>query len=320
MSATIEPATERTAELTELVRDLIVRGVEFAVDDGKLRVRAADGVLTPDTLQLLRDHKEAVLRVLSSYRFEAPLSADQEGLWFIQNSEPDNFAYNVAILLHIESEDDHAPALRRALQKLVDRHVLLRTSYAVVDGIPRQVIQAHRAIELVEIDAAHQSTAEVMDAATAIHHRPFDLAVEGAFRGCLFRRGPRASLLMLCVHHIAIDGWSVYLLLDELIRLYEADGRPNPLPLIRSSYLQFVTWQRDTLAQRGEELRRAWLDELAGARLILELPTDRARPSAQTFRGATRRGTLAPGLVDRLRALARDQHTTLSTVMFTTLL
>src|SRR5262249_41674160 len=81
-------------------------------------------------------------------------------------------------------------------------------------------------------------------------------------------------------------------------------------------YLQFVTWQREALAARGDELRRAWLDELAGAPLLLDLPVDRARPSAQTTRGTTRRSALAPGLIDRPRALPRGQQPALSTILF----
>jgi amino acid adenylation domain-containing protein len=303
--------------LTDLLHDLLVQGAELSIDDGKLRVRAREGVLTPRSLETLRDHKDQILRLLPEYRFEAPLSADQEGMWFLQQTAPDSIAYNVSFSLQIESEDDHRPALRWALQKLVDRHALLRTSYAAVDGRPRQIVHGHRGIErlLVEADAERLSPAEVLDAVAEIQQRPFDLAAEGAARICLLRRGPRESVLVFCVHHIAIDGWSMYLVLDELLRLYAAAGAPNPLPPLEQTYQQFVAWQQELLTAHGEELRRAWLDELAGAPLVLRLPTDRARPAAQTFRGATLRRQLAPALVDRLRALARSQSTTLSTIL-----
>jgi len=300
--------------LTDLLRDLLVQGAELSIEDGKLRVRAPDGVVAPEKLETLRSHKDELLRLLPEYRFEAPLSVGQEGLWFIQKSAPESSAYNVGAALRIQSRGDHAPALRRALQKLVNRHALLRATYPAVEGSPRQIVRAYRAFDLPEVDAAGWSSEEIVSAASAEHQRPFDLESEGAFRARLFRRGPGESVLLLCVHHVAVDGWSFRMMLDELLRLYEADGRPNPLPPVRRTYQQFVSWQRDMLAKRGDELRRAWVDELKGAPMVLDLPTDRARPPLQTFRGATLERALDPALIKGLRALARAEGTTLYTV------
>ncbi|MDC3961542.1 non-ribosomal peptide synthetase [Polyangium jinanense] len=243
------------------------------------------------------------------------LSAEQEGLWFIQHSAPDHAGYNVAVALRIESESEHAPVLRRALQALVDRHAPLRTSYPEVDGVPRARVHADRAVPLVEIDAEGQGVAEVLRAAAAVQQRPFDLAVEGAFRACLYRMGPRESVLLLCMHHIAIDAWSVAVMLRELVQLYAADGGPDPLPKVEHTYEQFVRWQRDLLAQRADELRHVWLDELAGAPLVLDLPTDRARTAGRPFLVETRRHVLGAALTDELRRLAQSQRTILATIL-----
>ena len=303
--------------VTDLLQDLLIQGAELSIEDGGLRVRAPEGVLPPEKMEVLRRHKDELLLLLPEYRFEAPLSVGQEGLWFIQKSAPDSSAYNVGLALRIESERDPAPALRRALQKLVNRHALLRTTFAAVDGSPRQVVRAYCTVDLPEIDATLLSSEQILSAASAVHLRPFDLEAEGAFRACLFRSGPNESLLMLCVHHVAVDGWSLRMMLDELLRLYETDGQANPLPPVNRTYQQFVRWQREMLASRGEELRRYWVDELEGAPLVLDLPTDRARPPFQTFRGAALHRTLAPALVDGLRALARAQSATLYTIFLT---
>ncbi len=300
--------------LTELLRDLLVRGVELAIEDGKLRARAADGVLSPDTLALLRGHKDEILRCLPDLRFEVPLSIGQEGLWLVRESAPDSAAYNLAFALRVESAGDHAPALRRALQRLVDRHSLLRTTFAGVDGTPRQIVRGHRAVDLREIDAAGRSWGEVLSAAADELNQPFALETEGAFRTCLFRRGAGESLLLVCAHHIAVDGWSLWMMADELLRLYEADGRANPLPPVGRTYPQFVASQRALLAERGEELRRAWAEELRDAPLVLQLPTDRPRPAHQTFRGGVVHHVVEPRVARDLRALARRSGVTLSTV------
>ncbi len=300
--------------LTDLLRDLLIQGVELSIDDGKLRVRAPDDVLSPDKLETLRRHKDELLQLLPEFRFEAPLSVGQEGLWFIQHSAPESSAYNVGAALHIRSPGDHGPALHRALQQLINRHALLRTTYPSVNGSPRQIVRGFRAFELPEVDATGQSFAELVSAASALHQRPFELATEGAFRACRYRRGPGESVLLLCVHHVAVDAWSFRMMLDELLQLYQADGLPNPLPPQKRTYQQFVRWQRDMLAARGDELGRAWVAELAGAPMVLDLPADRARAPVQTFRGATISRALDPALLEQLRALARAERTTLYTV------
>ncbi len=302
------------SELTDILQELLVQGATLSIDDGKLFVEARESLLSPEILGTLRRNKEEIRSLLPELRFEAPLSVGQEGLWFIQKSAPDSSAYNVGVALRIASESDHGPALRRALQKLINRHTLLRSSYTTVDGSARQIIRGYCALDLPEIDAARWSFEEVVRAASEVHLRPFDLEVEGGFRAALFRRGPRESVLLLCVHHVAVDGWSFRMMLDELLRLYEADGRANPLPPLKSTYQQFVHWQRDMLATRGEEMGRSWTEELKDAPLVLDLPTDRARPPVQTFRGASLLHALSPTLVDGLRALARSQKTTLYTI------
>lgn len=297
--------------LNDLVEQLLIEGTELSIVDGKVRVRAPDGVLTAERLEQLRSQRDALPQLLPAHRFAAPMSVGQEGLWFIQTSAPDSSAYNVGVALRLESAHDHVPALRRALQRLVDRHMLLRARYDAVEGRPRQTIDAHRVVPLEEVDARDWSRAQLEQAASEAHLRPFDLANEGGFRACLFRQGPGRSVLLLCVHHVAVDGWSIRMMGDELLRLLAADGETNPLPPSRQTYPQFVAAQRELLATRGEALGDAAARALAGAPMILELPTDRPRPPLQTFRGATLGRAVDPALVEGLRALGRREGATL---------
>ncbi len=303
--------------LTDLVEELLVSGAELSLEGGRLRVRAPDGLLTPARLATLRASKDALVQLLPAHTFEAPLSVGQEGLWFIQTSAPDSAAYNVGVALQIESEADHAPAIRRALQRLVDRHLLLRARYVEREGRPRQIIHAHKRVPLTTIDAAGWSREALAREAAAVCQRPFELAVEGGFRACLFQQGAGRSTLVLCVHHVAVDGWSIRMMGDELLRLYAADGQPNPLPPQRRTYLQFVREQRELLAARGDALRRAATEALAGAPHTLELPTDNPRPPLQSFRGATYTRALDPALVEQLRALGRAEGVTLYMIFMT---
>ena len=303
--------------LVDLLNDLLAKGAELSIDDGMLGVRAAQGVLGPAQLTTLRAHKAEILRLLPEHTFESPLSVGQEGLWFIQKSAPESNAYNVGTAVRIASAHDHRPALRRTMQKLVNRHALLRATFPEVDGAPRQILRAYRAFDLPEIDAVGWSEEQLVAAASAANLRPFDLEHEGAFRACLFRLGPNESVLLIGVHHIAVDGWSLQTMMGELLALFGADGRQNPLPPVARTYQKFVAWQRAMLAARGAEMGRAWMKELEGAPMVLDLPADRARPAVQTFRGASLVRPLSPAFVEKLRALARAHKTTLYTIFLT---
>lgn len=303
------------SSLKTTLERLLLDGVELAIQDGKLRIRAPEGRVSGEAMEVLRRHKEELLRLLPEYRFEAPLSIGQEGLWFIQKANPESVAYNVGGALRIESSGELAPRLRRALQKLVNRHTLLRTTFVSENGGPRQIVQAFRSVDLPEVDVSQLPWPEVERTAADIIRRPFDLATEGVLRVSLLRRSATEWLLVLCIHHVAVDNWSFGIFIDELLQLYAADEKPNPLPPVAQTYQHFVAAQRELLAARKEELRSFWMKELAGAPQTLELPTDRPRPPVQTFRGGSEQRLLDAALVARLRALAQARSSTISTIL-----
>lgn len=178
----------------------------------------------------------------------APLSAAQRGLWFLHAAEPDSPSYNVPLLVPFDGPVD-LPALRTALDALVARHEILRTRYAVVDEEPVQQIEPAGPVELevVDLDGAPDAARLAARQAEAVAQQPFDLLDRPPLRCALWRGVPTGDLLLLCVHHIAVDGWSLPVLLDDLWRAYRsalAGERPE-LPPVALQYADFAAWEQE---------------------------------------------------------------------------
>ncbi|HJX28414.1 MAG TPA: condensation domain-containing protein, partial [Thermoanaerobaculia bacterium] len=229
-------------------------------------------------------------------------------------------AYNIPLALRLDGAV--APALlARIFAEIVARHEVLRTTFASGPEGPVQVIAPHFGagggpeLPLLDLGALPPGAREAaaLDLAREEALRPFDLQRGPVLRLALLRLGEREHVLLLTVHHIASDGWSMGVLLREVAALYEAfsRGRPSPLPALRLQYADFAVWQREWL---GEEVLRAeldhWTERLADAPRLLELPTDRPRPPRQTFRGAARTVVLPPLLSSRVRELCHKHGVT----------
>jgi amino acid adenylation domain-containing protein len=255
------------------------------------------------------------------HRDGAPLSFAQERLWFIDRLEPGSAVYNIPMAHRLGGALDPA-VLERALGEIVRRHDALRTVFREVDGAPVQVIAPFAGFTLPVEDLSGlgnaEREAEVRRRATENAARPFDLAAGPLFRAGLLRLGAEEHVLLLSMHHIVSDGWSLDVFFRELAVLYPAysEGRGSPLPALPVQYADYAVWQREHL--QGPVLERQlsyWRERLAGAPELLELPTDRPRPAVQTFRGATG-GMELPGEVqERLRALGRSEGATLFMVV-----
>ncbi|MEF3112286.1 amino acid adenylation domain-containing protein [Streptomyces chrestomyceticus] len=201
------------------------------------------------------------------------LSFAQRRLWFLEQLQPGNPAYHVAGELHLDGELD-VPALRAALTEVVRRHEALRTAYTTVDGEPRQVVAPVPAEVLPP--AALDDPELLGERAAAFAARPFDLAT-APMRAELVRLGARRHVLLLALHHIASDGWSLRVMLRELGALYTAfyEGEPSPLPEPGVQYADFAAWQRARhRTPEGERSLAHWQERLAGSPPALELPTD----------------------------------------------
>ncbi len=252
---------------------------------------------------------------------DLPLSFAQQRLWFLDRLAPDNPFYNVFNPLRLSGALDVA-ALRRAFREIVLRHEGLRTTFPETAGRPRQVIDPAAEFLLPLVDLAgltgNEGRSELTGLLRAEALRPFQLARGPLFRATLIRHAPREHTLLVNLHHIISDGWSMGILFAEIAALYGAfcQGRPSPLPDLPIQYADFALWQRDLL--QGERLEAElgyWRQQLAGLPESLELPTDHPRPVIDTFRGALRTFTLPVELVRALAELTRRRGATRSMTM-----
>jgi amino acid adenylation domain-containing protein len=248
---------------------------------------------------------------------DLPLSFAQERLWFLDQLEPGSPAYNIPVALRLEGEL-RLEILAAALGEVVRRHEGLRTVFRARDGKPVQVIRPAEAFALPVIDLSvlpepvREQAARVLAGREAM--RPFDLAQGPLIRGVSLRLGAADHAVLLTLHHIVSDGWSMGVLVREVTELYRAfsDGEPPRLPELPVQYGDYAVWQRSWL--KGEVLEQEiayWREQLTGLPPLLELPTDRPRPPVQSFRGGNRDLRLPVELAENLRSLARREGITL---------
>jgi amino acid adenylation domain-containing protein/non-ribosomal peptide synthase protein (TIGR01720 family) len=221
-----------------------------------------------------------------------PLSAAQRRMWFLHQLDGADPSYHLALAVTLRGPVDPA-ALRRAVTAVVARHEPLRTVYAADRGVPYQVVLPPPAVDLSWVD----------DLAAAVR-RPFDLATELPVRAHLHRVSADEHVLLLVVHHIAADEWSLTPLVTDLVAAYE--GTDRPAPAVR--YADYARWQAAVPVADQLDWWRATLHELPGA---LPLPTDRPRTAQPAADGATVTVTLPPGLPAALRSLGRATGTTM---------
>jgi amino acid adenylation domain-containing protein len=245
----------------------------------------------------------------------APLSFAQQRLWFLQRLEPGSAAYNIPFAAKLTGVLD-VVAMQRALQTIVDRHESLRTTFAEKDDAPVQVVAGSAGVPLPVVDLSRTSEPEreLRRLAGKEARAPFDLERGPLLRGQLLRLAPEEHVLLLTVHHIVSDGWSMGVLLKELAALYRAGvtGEPARLPELPLQYADYAVWQRRQLAsdKPGRQLAY-WKQRLAGAPAVLELPTDRPRSAASSGRAARATRALPKRLTDDLKELSRREGATL---------
>jgi amino acid adenylation domain-containing protein len=251
-----------------------------------------------------------------------PLSFAQQRLWFIDQLEPNNSFYNVPAAVRLSGELD-VHALERTVTEIVRRHEVLRTTFASVNGEPVQVIAEPSPVELTIVDlqdvAAEERETTARRLAVEEAQRPFDLSRGPLWRSTLLRLSEREHALLMTMHHIVSDGWSMGVLIREMATLYEAysRGEESPLPDLSVQYADFAAWQREWL--QGEVLEHQlgyWREQLSGAPAVLELPMDHPRPAVQTFRGASQPVTLSAELTDNLKQLSQREGVTVFMTLF----
>lgn len=252
-----------------------------------------------------------------------PMSFAQELLWLLHRAAPDMHGYNVPRVVRLRGRLD-VDALQSAIERVVARHEVLRTTFELVDGEPRQIIHEPGSVPLERIDLRTMNPDARDDEAVRIVRqlvrRPFDLATDLQLRATLITLGADDNVLVLESHHVASDAWSRNILMREVAAYYAhattGSGDLPPAPAIQ--YGDFAIWQRETL--RGPALDQAldyWRERLAGAPELLDLPTDRPRTGAPSFEGATRSRMMPVELLAALRDVSRAHGVTLFTTLLT---
>ncbi|WP_198299658.1 MupA/Atu3671 family FMN-dependent luciferase-like monooxygenase [Tumebacillus avium] len=252
-------------------------------------------------------------------REEFPLTYGQRAMWFLQRLEPGNAAYNVARAVRIRSAVNIG-ALQAAFEGLVERHAVLRTVCTLANGEPVQRVTDNRGTVLTVQDAAAWSAAELAEQVSEAANRPFDLENGPLLCVTLFSQGADESVLLLAMHHIVVDFWSLEVMMEELWTIYEAavTGIPHGLEKPVAEFADYVNWQEQLLGSpRGAELFSYWKEQLSGAEPVLQLPTDHPRPVVQTYRGTSLRFELPETLSVGVKQLAQEQGVTLYTLLLT---
>ena len=252
---------------------------------------------------------------------EMPLSFGQQRLWFLDQLAPNSAFYNMHAGLHLSGQLDLA-ALARSFTHLIGRHESLRTVFRLSDGQPLQLIlpAAQCPLPLLDLTALPQplQPQEVTRLAQQQARRPFDLSTGPLLRLLLLRLAEDEHVLLLTMHHIISDGWSMGVLVREVMALYEAElgGTTAELAPLPIQYADYAHWQREWLTgeRLGEQLSY-WREQLAGAPQLLDLPTDHPRPAVQSYRGATHSFVLDEELSRKLKALSRREGVTLFMVL-----
>ncbi len=261
---------------------------------------------------------------------DLPLSFAQTRLWFLNQLEEESATYNMAEPLRLTGYLQ-VTALEMAIQEILRRHEILRTTFKIVNGSPVQSVGSVGRINFFPcsllpapcslfpiVDLQHlpevEQSAQVRQFATEEAQQPFDLSNGPLLRVTLLRLGIQSHVLLLTMHHIVSDGWSMGIFIDELSTLYKAfcAGEPSPLPELAIQYADFAHWQRSWLTGDVLETQLSyWKQQLAGSPPLLELPTDRPRPSVQTFRGSSEHFELNQDLTQKLKTLSQQSGVTL---------
>jgi amino acid adenylation domain-containing protein len=327
-------AASGTADLLSHIRGL---GIKLWVEGDKLRCVSPTGVLGAELKDQLAKRKAEIIAFLRATEEGAqanspvsrlvhrdgvlPVTHAQQRLWFIDQLEQGSPAYNIPSALRLVGPLDHS-VLERALAEVVRRHETLRSKVVTVDGAPGCVVVPFDGWRITVLDLcdrpAEERAADARKIVAAEAARPFSLADGPLFHATLIQLGPQEHVLLIVVHHIVFDGWSLGILINELRVLYAAfsAGEPSPLPPLPIQYVDYAGWQRqwldnDALAEQLDY----WMRKLHGELPVLELPFDRPRPPLQSYAGAITSIEYAAALADRLRDLARSENVTMFTML-----
>ncbi|HEX9986362.1 MAG TPA: amino acid adenylation domain-containing protein [Thermoanaerobaculia bacterium] len=321
--------------LLELLKE---RKIVVSAVDGVLKVKAPKGAINAEVDGLLKLHKQELLEFLVRksaqragddgaalvpvQRGEASITSfPQQRLWFVDQLEGGSAQYNIPAALRLRGRLDE-DALQRALDTIVERHEILRTTYRGENDAAMQVVQparpvSMRRIDLTSVEAAARD-AQVQTLAREEGATSFDLASDLMLRVTLVRLAAQEHVLLFTMHHIASDGWSMGVLVKEFVTLYGVytHGDANPLPPLPIQYADYAYWQRQRL--QGDNLQKElgyWKNRLSGIPQLHSLPLDKPRGARQNFIARKHTQFIERPVIDALQSLAREHDATLFMVL-----
>ena len=329
----------------ELLSELAQKKIVLYTEGEALKVNAPKGAMTAELAASIKQHKQELVRFLAragekeeviavvSRDQDIPVSFAQQRLWFLDQLEEDSATYNVPLINHI-SGNFNIEAMKAALSAIVRRHEVLRTSFQLKEQGPVQII--HQNYELAietsdlqelfstgedffQLSEDHPGRKRLMELVVEQAWTPFDLATGPIWRVNLYLLSPTALVLLVNMHHIVADAWSMEVVMNEFQILYKAfsNNEPDPLEPLPIQYADYAVWLRNWLkGERLQQQQEYWRKRLKGHPPLLELPTDHPRPAVQDFSGTMQLVSLPKELSDRLDAFSKQEGVT----MFMTLM
>jgi amino acid adenylation domain-containing protein len=318
-------------KIVEFLSYLRSLDIQIFLEQEKLRCNAPEKTLTPELRAEIQQRKAEIIEFLkaanrtTNYTYtplipilrsgNPPLSFAQQRLWFLDQLIPNNPFYNVPAALHLKGSLNSI-ALLQTFNEIVQRHEALRTNFVMVQGQPVQIINPTLKISLPIIDLRQLPQVEreiqARQLTTQEAQRPFNLSTDSLLRVTLLRLDETEHILLLNMHHIVSDGWSMGVLIGEIAALYTAfsSGQPSFLPKLAIQYADFAQWQREWLQEEVLETQLAyWQKQLSGISM-LNLPTD-TRPAVPTYQGARQLLQLPKSLSEALETLSQQEGVTL---------
>ncbi|NET44334.1 amino acid adenylation domain-containing protein, partial [Okeania sp. SIO2B3] len=319
--------------LENFLLELVNQDIKLWVEDGKLRCKAPEGVLTSELRTQLTEYKQEIITFLQQANLEdldneepplipierndnlLPLSFAQQRLWVLEQLGIVSNAYNIPLTLHLKGELQ-LEALQQSLNQLIARHETLRTTFKEIDDAPVQVIQSSYELELPIVDLSGLTSspqkAKLLELLQQENQQQFNLEQDPPIRAKLFKLGEKENFLLVVLHHIAADGWSMTVLAEELAACYETGvtNQPLALPELPVQYADFAVWQRDMLQGSVLETQLNYWKEKLKELPQLQLPTDHPRPAIETFRGEEQVYSFSTELTAKLNQLSQQQGVT----------
>lgn len=325
---------DEIVSIEQLLSDLRTLDIRLSVEGEQLRCNAPKGRLTKELEQRIAANKSTLIQTFRNSTVtngsiprrarsgtSLPLSFAQERFWFLQNFEPDSTAYNITAVRQISTPVD-ATRLEFALQALVNRQEILRTNFLEVDGSPTQVVRQELCPELTIYDLSHlppQEKAKASDSAIEkLAKEKFDLVSDPLLRVALIRRSEQDHSIVITMHHIICDAWSIGIFFTELKSLYETTSLVRTLESrhLAIQYGDYAIWERSRHSpSRLAPLLEYWKTKLKGISGYLEVPPDHPRSASLNYEGSVQQFQLSPATSELLRSFARQEGATLFMVL-----